>query len=492
MKVQDRTPERLGPYHVIRRLGQGGMGVVYLATDADGQQVAVKALHPQMAQDENARRRLAREVETMSRVRSQYVAEVLGADLEGDTPYIVTRYVPGLALDAVVTAGGPMTGAALRRLAFGLAKALGAVHSAGVVHRDLKPGNVMISDGEPVVIDFGIAQLAETTRLTMTGMFMGTPGYLAPEVIEGKDSGPASDVHSWGATVAYAGTGRPPYGTGTYEAIFFRIVHGQPDLQALPPSLRPLVTRALARDPVHRPSAEELASWAVTLDPEALVPGPPGIGPGNGGSPVHPPVPGFGPVASQTIADQAGWQRRTNLNPAQCRPGAQCLGGTQEIQMTCATCCRRCATAARPRYSRQGHLAPPACRPMAAPRWAAMAPTARATAPTARATAPTARAWPTELPGPGNTAAAQGIGGAAFGGQTVTGGPPGLEPGAGQVALRGQAALGKPEPGRSPSRTSVASSARQPEPGSASESGPEQAGTPRRSRRGARWSSPRS
>ena len=308
MKVQDRTPERLGPYHVIRRLGQGGMGVVYLATDADGQQVAVKALHPQMAQDENARRRLAREVETMSRVRSQYVAEVLGADLEGDTPYIVTRYVPGLALDAVVSAGGPMTGAALRRLAFGLAKALGAVHAAGVVHRDLKPGNVMISDGEPVVIDFGIAQLAETTRLTMTGMFMGTPGYLAPEVIEGKDSGPASDVHSWGATVAYAGTGRPPYGTGTYEAIFFRIMHGQPDLQALPPSLRPLVTRALARDPVHRPSAEELAAWAVTLDPEALVPGPPGIGPADGGSPVHPPVPGFGPVASQTIADQAGWQ----------------------------------------------------------------------------------------------------------------------------------------------------------------------------------------
>ncbi|HXS63955.1 MAG TPA: serine/threonine-protein kinase, partial [Streptosporangiaceae bacterium] len=165
MRVQDRTPERLGPYHVVRQLGQGGMGVVYLATDDSGQQVAVKALHPQMAQDENARRRLAREVDTMQRVRSQNVAEVLGADLEGDTPYIVTRYVPGLALDAVVSAGGPLTGAALRRLAYGLAKALGAVHAAGVVHRDLKPGNVMVSDGEPVVIDFGIAQLAETTRL---------------------------------------------------------------------------------------------------------------------------------------------------------------------------------------------------------------------------------------------------------------------------------------------------------------------------------------
>jgi serine/threonine protein kinase len=440
MKVQDRTPERLGPYHVIRRLGQGGMGVVYLAADAGGQEVAVKALHPQMAQDENARRRLAREVETMSRVRSQYVAEVLGADLEGDTPYIVTRYVPGLALDAVVSAGGPMTGAALRRLAFGLAKALGAVHSAGVVHRDLKPGNVMISDGEPVVIDFGIAQLAETTRLTMTGMFMGTPGYLAPEVIEGKDSGPASDVHSWGATVAYAGTGRPPYGTGTYEAIFFRIVHGQPDLQTLPPSLRPLVTRALARDPVHRPSAEELASWAVTLDPEALVPGPPGIEPADGGSPVHPPVPGFGPVASHTIADQAGWQdgpTSTRPMPSGSPAPAGNPGNPDDVR----------------------DLLPPVRYGSAAALFAPGSPGAAGLPPNGGAPGGNGAygagngaygagngAYGAGLAngaaGPGNTAAALGIAGAAFGGQTVTGGQPGLDPGAGQLAFRGQADLG--------------------------------------------------
>src|SRR5258708_37960216 len=171
MKVQDRTPERLGPYRLIRRLGEGGMGVVYLAEDSSRVPVAVKALHPAMAREENARRRLAREVETMRRVRSRNVAEVLDADLYGDTPYIVTRYVPGLTLDAVVAGGGPLSGAALGRLAYGLAEALAAVHSAGVVHRDLKPGNVMISDGEPVIIDFGIAQLHETTRLTMTGTF---------------------------------------------------------------------------------------------------------------------------------------------------------------------------------------------------------------------------------------------------------------------------------------------------------------------------------
>ncbi len=298
MRVQDRTPERLGPYRVVRQLGQGGMGVVYLATDAAGQSVAVKALHPGMAQEENARRRLGREVETMHRVRSPYVAEVLGADLDGATPYIVTRYVPGPTLDAVIATGGAMTGAALKRLGYGLAQALAAVHAAGVVHRDLKPGNVMISDGEPVVIDFGIAQLAETTRLTMTGMFMGTPGYLAPEVIEGKDTGSASDVHSWGATLAFAATGRPPFGTGSYEAIFFRIVHGQPDLDTLPLPIRSMVMRALARDPAARPTATELVQWTAALDVATLVPSEPGL---NGG------LAGGANGAPMTVADRSDW-----------------------------------------------------------------------------------------------------------------------------------------------------------------------------------------
>lgn len=440
MKVQDRTPERLGPYHVIRRLGQGGMGVVYLATEPSGQQVAVKALHPQMAQDENARRRLAREVETMSRVRSQYVAEVLGADLEGDTPYIVTRYVPGLTLDAVVSAGGPLTGAALRRLAIGLAKALGAVHAAEVVHRDLKPGNVMISDGEPVVIDFGIAQLAETTRLTMTGMFMGTPGYLAPEVIEGKDSGPASDVHSWGATVAYAGTGRPPYGTGTYEAIFFRIMHGQPDLSALPGSLRPLVTRALARDPAHRPSATELAAWTETLDPAALVlavpglpgsPGLPGNGlPGNGlpgnGQPVHPPVLGFGPISSQTLADQIdGHGGPTSTRPMPLDGPAPSPGLAPSPGPV---------PSASPDDVRD--LLPPVRYGSAAALFAPGSPGQAGIAANAANGAV----------GPGNTAAALGFGAAALGGQTITGGHPGLAQGGGQLARRGQPGLDQARP----------------------------------------------
>ncbi|HEX6931847.1 MAG TPA: serine/threonine-protein kinase, partial [Streptosporangiaceae bacterium] len=275
MRVQDRTPECLGPYRLVRRLGEGGMGVVYLALDASDVQVALKALHPGLAQEPNARRRMGREVETMQRVRSRFVAEVLDADLDGDPPYIVTRYVPGLSLDEVVGTSGQLTGPALARLAYGLAEALAAVHAAGVVHRDLKPGNVMISDGQPVVIDFGIAQVPETTRLTMTGMFMGTPGYLAPEVIEGKDSGNASDVHSWAATVAYAATGRPPYGTGPFETIFYRIVHGTPNLDTLPEPLRPIVVDALARDPAQRPSAAEVGQRIAALDPETLIPSPP-------------------------------------------------------------------------------------------------------------------------------------------------------------------------------------------------------------------------
>ena len=271
MTAQDHT-DRLGPYRLLERLGEGGMGVVYLATDPNQRQVAVKALRPVIAADPNARRRLAREVETMRRVRSPFVAEVLDADVTSDPPYIVTRYVSGRTLEEIVTQGGPLNGPQLARLASGLALALAAVHAAGVVHRDLKPGNVMITNGEPVVIDFGIAHVPDSTRLTQTGMFMGTPGYLAPEVIEGKPSGPASDVHSWGATVAFAATGRPPFGTGAFETIFYRIINGQPDLDGFPAPLLSIVGQALSRDPARRPDTAELCRCTAALDPSSLAP----------------------------------------------------------------------------------------------------------------------------------------------------------------------------------------------------------------------------
>jgi predicted Ser/Thr protein kinase len=270
MTSADHAPDRLGPYRLLDRIGEGGMGVVYLARDPEQRSVAVKILRPAVAGDPNARRRLAREVETMRRVRSPFVAEVIDTDVTGAVPYIVTQYVPGRTLDEVVTEEGPLSGDGLIRLASGLAEALTAIHAAGVVHRDLKPGNVMLVNGNPVVIDFGIAQALDSTRLTMTGMFMGTPGYLSPEVIEGHNSTSFSDVHAWGATVAFAATGRPPFGTGSYETIFYRIVNGQPDLAGVASPMADLLAAALRRDPASRPAASQLISRAAALDAGAL------------------------------------------------------------------------------------------------------------------------------------------------------------------------------------------------------------------------------
>jgi len=258
-------PRKIGPYRLLDKIGEGGMGVVYLARDAESRPVAVKILGPAVAADPNARRRLLREVETMRRVRSRYVAEILDADVTGDAPYIVTRYVPGRTLDDTVRTDGPLRGQALDRLATGLAEAIAAIHAAGVVHRDLKPGNVMLMDGQPVVIDFGIAHVPDSTRLTQTGMVMGTPGYLAPEVIEGQQSSGASDVHSWGATMAFAATGRQPYGSGTFQTIFFRVLQGKAELAGVPSALLPLVMAALATDPQARPPARWLADRCAEL-----------------------------------------------------------------------------------------------------------------------------------------------------------------------------------------------------------------------------------
>jgi serine/threonine protein kinase len=272
MPATEHLPRSLGPYRLQDRLGEGGMGVVHLARDPEGRPVAVKVLHPLGAEGANARRRLAREVETMRRVRSPYVAEVLDADVTGEYPYIVTRFVAGPTLDEMVRRRGPLSGSGLRRLAYGMAEALTAIHAAGVVHRDLKPGNVMLTDDRPIVIDFGIAQAGDATRLTQTGLVMGTPGYLAPEVIEGQPSSPAADVHAWGSTMAFAATGHLPFGGGSYETIFYRIISGRADLTGVPAPLVPLLIAALARDPSHRPSAGWLSAQAISLDMSAVTP----------------------------------------------------------------------------------------------------------------------------------------------------------------------------------------------------------------------------
>ena len=329
MASEDRIPDKLGPYRLQERLGEGGMGAVYLARDREKRPVAVKVLHSRVAAEPTARRRLAREVEAMRRVQSPYVAEVLDADVEGKFPYIVTRYVPGQTLDHSVREHGPLSPAALERLARGLAQALVAVHAAGVVHRDLKPGNVMLRGGDPVVIDFGIAYTgADSTRLTQTGMFMGTPGYLAPEVIEGQPSSEASDIHSWGATLAFAATGRPPFGSGSFENVFYRIVQGHADIDGIPAPLAQLVAAALSRDPRRRPTASWLCQQSGA---PGLAAGPPMLtgaaqaatmAPGHGAAPGAAAVSGAVNGAPANGVPVSG--ARSAASPAPRPPTARC------------------------------------------------------------------------------------------------------------------------------------------------------------------------
>jgi predicted Ser/Thr protein kinase len=288
MPIKETAEESIGPYRLLAKLGQGGMGVVYRGVDGAGHEVAVKVLRPEIADDAGFRRRLLREVETMRRIRSRYVAQIIDADLDAVRPYIVTQYVAGHALDDTVRAAGPLSGPLLVKVAAGLAEALIAIHAAGIVHRDLKPNNVMLVNGEPVVIDFGIAHAADSTRLTQTGMIIGTPGYLAPEIIDGAGPGPAVDVYAWAATVAFAATGRSPFGTGSLEAVLSRVVGGRPDLTDVPPEIGGGLQAALARDPRDRPTAEQLTGWLRGLQsgvpapvtPVSMPPGPQTPAPG--------------------------------------------------------------------------------------------------------------------------------------------------------------------------------------------------------------------
>ncbi|MFI6733461.1 protein kinase [Nonomuraea sp. NPDC050451] len=249
---------KIGPYTLVERLGRGGMGEVYLANTRRGESVALKVLHD-LAEDETSRVRLEREVRALRRVESPYVAKVLDADLSCARPYLVMEYIEGATLLDRVRQSGALDVADLVDLAQGIAAALAIIHAAGVVHRDLKPGNIIMGSEGPVLIDFGIAQVLDATRLTMTGTFLGTPGYTAPEIFADEQVDSPADVHAWAATVAFAATGRPTFGRGTAEAQMYAVLNGQADLKGVPVELLPLVRAALNREPGKRPTAALLA-----------------------------------------------------------------------------------------------------------------------------------------------------------------------------------------------------------------------------------------
>ncbi|GAA3176734.1 serine/threonine protein kinase [Nonomuraea roseoviolacea] len=249
---------KVGPYTLLERLGRGGMGEVYLAGSRRGERVALKVLH-ELAQDDSSRIRLEREVRALRRVESPYVAKVLDADLDCARPYLVMENIEGVTLLDRVRQDGPLDMANLVDMAQGIAAALAIIHAAGVVHRDLKPANIIMGAEGPVLIDFGIAQVHDATRLTLTGTFLGTPGYTAPEVFADEPVESPADIHAWAATVAFAATGRPAFGRGTPEAQMYAVLNGQADLKGVPVALLPLVRAALNREPAKRPTAALLA-----------------------------------------------------------------------------------------------------------------------------------------------------------------------------------------------------------------------------------------
>jgi serine/threonine protein kinase len=233
------------------------MGVVYLGVSWDGAPVAVKVLRRELAGDEEFRRRFGREVAALVQVKGVCTVRVIEADSQSATPFVVTEYAPGPSLSEYIDKHGSVAPGMLFGLATGLAEALTTIHAAGIMHRDLKPSNIILTEAGPKVIDFGIARRQDTTAVTRTGMMIGSMGFMAPEQISGHP-GPEADIFAWGVTVAYAATGRSPFGAGNTHSVLYRIMYGDADIASVPDSLLPLVEASLAKDPQSRPSARQL------------------------------------------------------------------------------------------------------------------------------------------------------------------------------------------------------------------------------------------
>ncbi|WP_432188850.1 PQQ-binding-like beta-propeller repeat protein [Streptomyces sp. Tue6028] len=260
--LQPDDPRELGSYRLLRRLGAGGMGRVYLARSPGGRTVAVKVVRPDLAADADFRRRFEHEVEIARAVSGRHTAPVVDADPDAALPWLATSYVLGPDLTDVVDAHGALPERTVRALGAGLATALQEIHAAGLIHRDLKPSNVLLAADGPRVIDFGIARAVDGNRMTQTGVVVGSPGYMPPEQAMGRDVGTPGDVFSLGAVLTFAATGHNAFGDGaaSHAAMLYQIVHGEPDLTGVPQSLLGLIRACLLKEPDQRPAPGELVA----------------------------------------------------------------------------------------------------------------------------------------------------------------------------------------------------------------------------------------
>ncbi|MEV0384047.1 ABC transporter substrate-binding protein [Nonomuraea sp. NPDC050643] len=288
--LRSGDPSSIGSYELTGFLGEGGQGSVYLGLTPSGERVAVKLLHARFTEDERAVRRFLREADAARRVAEFCTARVLDVAQADGQPYIVGEYVEGPSLQRHVTTEGPMRGQALVRLAVSTATALAAIHRAGVIHRDFKPGNVLLGPDGPRVIDFGIARALDVSQ-SMTSSVVGTPAFMAPEQFLG-DAEPASDVFAWAGTMVFAATGRGAFGFGALPMVMHRILNSEPDLAGVPEELVPLLRAALSKDHRQRPAADRLLRDLIRPS------GPQPAAPGQGYAPPPPPPPGSAGAAA--------------------------------------------------------------------------------------------------------------------------------------------------------------------------------------------------
>ncbi|MBL7521803.1 serine/threonine protein kinase, partial [Frankia sp. CNm7] len=306
MPLRDADPMAIGPIVVEGFLGRGGMGRVYLGRAVDGRRVAVKVIHEHLARDEHFLARFEREARIARSVAPFCTAEVLDFGVVDGRPYIVTEFLDGPTLAEAVETQGPLPTTDAHQLAVSIAAALASIHSAGLVHRDIKPANIMLSRSGPRVIDFGIALSVESdSMLTSASDTVGTPAFMAPEQALREKVTSAADVFAWGGVVAFAATGRSPFGTAVPALVMYRVMHDEPDLDGLDARLLPLVRAAMSKRPADRPSAADLlgaltGTSSPTAAPSAAAPEPRGLVPVTFPPPLTPPDASLSAVSTPT------------------------------------------------------------------------------------------------------------------------------------------------------------------------------------------------